>query len=71
MRVWLETVTPGQKGQTRGTALERVVDVREEVKQESRFFLMTSDTMYWLLRMWMHIFLLNMHLFNIYQFIFD
>ena len=36
MKSWLETATPGQKGQTRGPALARAADVPEEVKEESR-----------------------------------
>jgi hypothetical protein len=38
MRVWLGTVTPGQKGQTRGSSSARDVDVREESKEEVRCF---------------------------------
>ena len=38
-----ETTTSGQKGQTRGSVLTSVVDVREETKEEARCFLMTSD----------------------------
>jgi hypothetical protein len=41
MRSCLETSTPGQKGekgQTRGPALTRVTDEREETKESSRCF---------------------------------
>ncbi len=38
MRVWMGTVTPGQKGQTRGPVSGRDVDVREEVKETVRCF---------------------------------
>jgi hypothetical protein len=36
MRVWLGTDTSGQKGQTRGPALTREVDVLEEEKEAVR-----------------------------------
>ena len=36
MRAWLKTATSGQKGQTRGSALARVADVREESKETVR-----------------------------------
>jgi hypothetical protein len=36
-----ETVKPGHKGQTRGPALAREEDVREETKEAARYFLLT------------------------------
>ncbi len=38
MRDWLETASSGQKGQTRGPASSREVDVHEQVKEVSKCF---------------------------------
>ncbi len=38
MRVWIGTATPGRKGQTRGSPLVCETDVREEVKEEVKYF---------------------------------
>ncbi len=38
MRVWIGTVTTGQKGQTRGPASAREADVRQETKDGTSCF---------------------------------
>jgi hypothetical protein len=45
MSHWIETVTSGQKGQTRGTVFVCVADVREETKETDRWFF---NDLWWL-----------------------
>jgi len=44
MRVWIGTSKPGQMGQTRGPALSREVDVREETREAARCFFKYDGT---------------------------